>query len=282
MIARRTTLRTMDSTDLQEVIDLCDVALAVLRQADEKVEQTPPYPSTAMNNIAQALLDRGSLTPAVRGVISLKDQGPLTTAAVSLCIDTWQNGHAFAQYSGRIVAVRRIIQDNIDRLNAKKSAIPHMVFYSWQSDRTSKFNRNFIEEAIEKAIKNVASDGTIEPRLEQGPQGEPGSKSLHRAILDKIDRCGLFVADVTLISDGGKGQCNSNVMYELGYATHCLGEDRVLLICNTKHGRIEDLPFDIKHKIVLGYALGEGDDKAPVRNSLSARIEEKLRLIFSS
>jgi hypothetical protein len=272
----------MNTSDLQEIVDLCDRALEILRRVDGERDANPPLPTTAMNDIASALLDRGSLTQDVRQAFAYKDHGALTTAALALGINSWHVGHAYEQNAGKVFAVKALVQANIDRLNTLAKRVPHMVFYSWHSDRPNATNRSFIEDAIEKAIKKVAADGMVEARLEQGPQGEPGSKSLHEAILDKIDRCGVFVADVTLINDSGKGQCNSNVMYELGYATHALGVDRVVVICNTAYGRIEDLPFDVKHKIVTAYALVEGDEKAAARNALAKVLEEKFRIAFGA
>lgn len=38
------------------------------------------------------------------------------------------------------------------------------IFYSWQSDIESKYNRNFIEDALEKSVKNinkVIADGSL-------------------------------------------------------------------------------------------------------------------------
>ena len=32
------------------------------------------------------------------------------------------------------------------------------IFYSWQSDLPSKTNRNFIEDAIKKALKSINKD----------------------------------------------------------------------------------------------------------------------------
>lgn len=270
----------MDAQDLQQIVELCDNALGILRQQDTYSEPKEPFPTTAMNDIAKTLLDKGSLTQEVRKVIAIKDQGPLTTAALNLGVSSWQNGMAFQQHSGKVSAVRQILQSNIDRLNSIKTSVPHVVFYSWQSDLPNNTNRGFIERAIEIAIKKVAADGQVEPRIDQGAMDTAGSQSLHATILRKIESCGVFVADVSIVSGQGGRHCNSNVMYELGYATNFLGEDRVLLICNTEYGDIEDLPFDIKHKYVLAYKVSVDDEKAKARERLAAMIEDKIRPIF--
>ena len=63
------------------------------------------------------------------------------------------------------------------------------VFYSWQSDTDSKLNRNFIEDAIEKAIKWVNKDASEGPLLaiDKDTRGVPGSPDIVNAILQKID-----------------------------------------------------------------------------------------------
>ena len=47
------------------------------------------------------------------------------------------------------------------------------IFYSWQSDITSKLNRNFIEDALEKAIKRLGQHIEIQEALrEEGMETE--------------------------------------------------------------------------------------------------------------
>ena len=271
----------MDADNLQEIVELCDTALSVLRHHDSTPNAKEPYPTTALNNIATVLLDKNSLTQDVRSIIAISDQGRLTTLAKQLCIYSWQPGHAYSQFSGSVLEVRQILQANIERLNAKRQIIPHVIFYSWQSDHPNNTNRGLIEKALQDAIKKVAADGEIFPRLDQGAQGTAGSQSLHATILKKIEECGVFVADVSLVDKVG-GHCNSNVLYELGYATRALGEDRVLLVCNTAHGAIEKLPFDIKHKFVIGYRAEGDEDKTQERKRLASAIEEKIRPIFQN
>jgi hypothetical protein len=67
-------------------------------------------------------------------------------------------------------------------------------------------------------------------------------------------------------------------MVELGYAKKALGTKRVIMVCNTAFGRIEDLPFDIRSKGVMGYSYkGDSDDKpASARNDLRARLKSAI------
>ncbi len=46
----------------------------------------------------------------------------------------------------------------------------------------------------------------------------------------------------------GKKLINSNVAIELGYATHAVTDERVLMVFNEHYGGHEDLPFNLRHK----------------------------------
>ena len=84
------------------------------------------------------------------------------------------------------------------------------LFWSWQSDTPGKTGRFFVRDAIASAIKTLKqADDIVEPterdivedlHLDQDRQGLPGSPDLARAILEKIDRAAVFVADVTIVS----------------------------------------------------------------------------------
>src|ERR1039457_513656 len=76
------------------------------------------------------------------------------------------------------------------------------VFYSWQSDSPSNLNRSFIERALEKALKRLHSDATLENalrdtnvELDKDTQGVAGSPPIAETILRKIEDCAVFVAD---------------------------------------------------------------------------------------
>ena len=45
------------------------------------------------------------------------------------------------------------------------------IFYSWQSDITIKLNRNFIEDALEKAIKRLGQHIEIQEALREAGYG---------------------------------------------------------------------------------------------------------------
>ncbi len=138
------------------------------------------------------------------------------------------------------------------------------VFYSWQSDLPNATNRGFIGEALKKACKKIASDPTIEdaPRVDQDTKDLSGAPLIPQAIMEKIDSCQAFVADVSLCyqGPGEKVAPNPNVIYELGYAVARLSWERIILVVNDQFGKVESLPFDLEKRRALVYHAEEGEE----------------------
>jgi hypothetical protein len=137
------------------------------------------------------------------------------------------------------------------------SADGFTVFYAWQSDSPSRDNRNFIESALESALKNIQRTGTIErsPRLDKDTKDVPGIPDIASIILEKIRAADVFVADVSFVGTTGAQATNANeplpnpnVMIELGYALSELGWERIALVINTATGSPDDLPFDLRNR----------------------------------
>lgn len=127
------------------------------------------------------------------------------------------------------------------------------IFYSWQSDNDQKVTRYFIKDALEKAIKVVGREVDLdEPiRLDQDTQGVPGSPEIANTIFNKIESCGIFVADLSFIavSPTGKNIPNPNVLIELGYAYKAVSGSRIVKVMNESFGKASDgLPFDLAHR----------------------------------
>jgi len=135
------------------------------------------------------------------------------------------------------------------------------IFYSWQSDH--KNTKNLINKSLISAIKDLAGNNTLEkaPRLDKDTQGVVGSPNVVSIIKNKIDSCGIFVADVSIVdeSKGGRKLVNQNVMFELGYAIAKHSELNVVMLFNTDLGDPKDLPFDISHHRVLQFSANDDD-----------------------
>ena len=163
------------------------------------------------------------------------------------------------------------------------------VFYSWQSDISSKTNRNVIEKAIDNAIKKTNDHIENEEdkfTLDKDTLNVPGSPDIVETIIKKIDKCELFIGDITPIqtSELGKAMPNSNVLFEAGYSFGKKGSERSIFLVNEAFSSVESLPFDVKTKRILKYNLSETDLADPEKRRdivkvLSSAISTNLRLI---
>ena len=169
------------------------------------------------------------------------------------------------------------------------------VFYSWQSDLASSLNRSFIEEALQESIERLGEtaldpavrgeDGSI--LLDKDTKGVSGSPDIKRTILDKIESCSAFVADLTPVgrTPGGKALPNPNVMIEYGWALAHRGAERIVSVMNTAYGKpLRDLPFDLKSaRGPITYKLKSGQEPERVdaeKAELVAKLVDALRAVL--
>ena len=131
------------------------------------------------------------------------------------------------------------------------------IFFSWQSDLPNKTNRNLIENSIKLALKKMNQDSpySLITEIDRDTKGVLGSPDIVDSILTKIDKCSLFIADISIINSSlnGKRTPNPNVLFELGYAVKCLGWDRVICVFNSDFGDVSELPFDLRNRRFLTY-----------------------------
>lgn len=160
-----------------------------------------------------------------------------------------------------------------------------IVFYSWQSDLPNKTNRGFIEKALENAAKSICLDESIEvePVIDRDTAGVPGTPDIAETILRKVEQSQVFVCDVSITneSDPSRPTPNPNVLIELGYALKTVGASRIIMVMNTVFGGPELLPFDLRMKRVVTYAMAEeAEDRATERRKLEAVLTKGLRTIL--
>lgn len=165
------------------------------------------------------------------------------------------------------------------------------IFYSWQSDISTNINRNFIRDALEKAIKKVTESLDLDeaPRLDQDTSGVPGSPEIANSILKKIQDCAIFVPDLTIVAhtDTEEPSPNPNVLIEYGYALKAVGSERIVSIMNEYFGNAgNSLPFDMKHRRwPIRYKLSEKDSQETRKTQkklLVSQIEEALNTIIQA
>ena len=130
--------------------------------------------------------------------------------------------------------------------------------------------------------------------MDQDTDGVAGWPEITPAILEKIEQCEVFVADITPIN-GPQSDFrltpNPNVLFELGYAL-ATGSGRIRIICVANgaylpRGDLKELPFDVRGSRPLqflledqasrGVARGQEDPlRTDVREDLARRLESAL------
>lgn len=162
------------------------------------------------------------------------------------------------------------------------------IFYSWQSDLANRCNRGLIEKALETAVKAIKQHPDVEPAVrehlavDKDTKGVPGSPNIADTILGKIASADACLFDVSIVArNGERAFPNPNVLIELGYAMRAHREEKVILVANLAFGKIEDLPFDLRHKRVLTYNAPEGDEAlADERKTLAEQLQRALELVY--
>lgn len=137
------------------------------------------------------------------------------------------------------------------------------IFFSWQSD--VKGNVCFIHRKINNAVKEIAAlpemNGcTVE--YDHSTQNRSGSPEIVSTIHEKINKCDVFIGDVTPIAnikgkEAGSEKLipNPNVMAEAGFALRAIGEYRIILLMRSDMGKADGLPFDIRHRRINCFSL---------------------------
>jgi len=177
--------------------------------------------------------------------------------------------------------------DFFDRI----TAMEFTMFYAWQSDRPNSVNRRFIQDAAEAAIKALNASATLDlsPRLDQDTKDIPGMPDIAKTILDKIDSCGVFLADLTFVGstekskDAAKLIPNPNVLIELGWAMKTVGWDRIICVMNTQYGQPNLLPFDLQHRRhPIQFVAIPDRDNSDAKKGLAKDIQLALKSIIES
>ena len=146
----------------------------------------------------------------------------------------------------------------------------YRLFYSWQSD--NKDAKCVIRKALDTVMKQLKGNHIAIEIIEGG--GGEGFISIEDAVRMKIQRCDIFVGDVTPVGNvvmKGKLLPNANVMYEMGIATECLTADRIIAVAMAGDWKVENMPFDFNHYSMVWFK-GESDIKA-----LTERIKDRIR-----
>jgi hypothetical protein len=146
------------------------------------------------------------------------------------------------------------------------------VFYAFQADRPAHLCRDFIRNALNSAVEILEHrPGLEEIVVLEGSAGIPGAPSIPDEIVNRIEHCGVFVADLTVVTSyscgaGGRNKLssNGNVLLETGIASGTGKKwGRIIFVANEAFGPVESLIFDVRHREVK--ALYKLQDSSPNR-----------------
>jgi len=143
----------------------------------------------------------------------------------------------------------------------------YKVFFAFQMDTDDKFNKGFIQSALEMAIERFKKEG-ITIKLDFGFRGTPGTPLLIEEMLKKSYESDMVLVDLTFTSSKNwfkakkysafgkeirffdaveeKKSSNPNVLLETGYAWAQKGYYRTLAVMNTAYGNPDELSVDLK------------------------------------
>lgn len=158
------------------------------------------------------------------------------------------------------------------------------VFFSWQSDLSANQTRNFIEKSIEMAASLLPDSILLVP--DEATRNRFGSPDIVNSIFEKIDKCDLFIADVSVVghyslptADSDEPETkylpNPNVLLELGYAAARISWDRCICLANSKFGAFSLLPFDLNHRRITDYSY-EGSTRKKKLSEIAEIIKDTV------
>ncbi len=177
-----------------------------------------------------------------------------------------------------------LLGDEVNRRRASSKGTPQfVVFYCWQSDLPGRVNRNFIRDALAAAATLVATKSGVKVTIDQDTKNVAGSPIISETILKKIAEANGVIFDTTFVtSPRAKRKCpNPNVMLEAGFGIGKLEWDRVVAVLNTRYGKVEDLPFDMRHRrCTVTYRLDDGAT-AQERKQVREKLAEELAKVIN-
>ena len=160
-----------------------------------------------------------------------------------------------------------------------------IIFYSWQSDLPNNQNRSFIETCLKRTLKEIKSEVvSLDVVIDRDTKDVIGTPDISASIFSKIDKCSIFIADISFINSqyGGRLTPNPNVLIELGYAAKTIGWNNIICVFNNEYGKVENLPFDLRFRRPLTYRVNETSNKAVERKKLTKTLKTAIHSIIQS
>lgn len=156
------------------------------------------------------------------------------------------------------------------------------IFYSWQSDIRSKYNRQFINNCLDECKKKLNKKINLQYSIDKATENRLGTIDITESIFSKICEANVFIGDVTPINSDSQTKSkvpNPNVLIELGYAASQIGWENIICIQNLAFGGFNDLPFDLRQRRTLTYKLDGYSTKKEYENEKKLLIEKLIEII---
>lgn len=271
----------METSFYRELAEMAEEAIQELERFEISGDSLPGKTFDKIRAVAVPCLDGQQINQSIKDDLPIRDHLDFEKAIFSL-----KKFNSLIGGKGNNQGIRdylEYLKAKANQLSSKKlTKIQHKVFYSWQSSLPNKTNRGLIKSCIEKAIKDINENISIELRvsLDSDTSNTPGSPDIIHTILNKIDNSSIFIADVSLVNNS---QPNSNVMFELGYAMKALGDPNIIMIFNESFGNTKDLPFDLGFKRQTLYKCGKSEtDLMPIKKVLTEKLKSAITLILKA
>ncbi|MGB7327532.1 MAG: hypothetical protein WBD31_21830 [Rubripirellula sp.] len=160
------------------------------------------------------------------------------------------------------------------------------IFYCWQSDTNSSHGRYLIAEALDEAARRVNEfpGNAFRILIESDATNASGLPDIPETILRRIREADAVVSDLTFIAvsndqESPKHCSNPNVLFELGYAMHSVGPERLICVMNEAHGEAKHQIFDLAHRrYPIRFTSPEPEKRSRKENvtSLANHLEEAI------
>lgn len=175
------------------------------------------------------------------------------------------------------------------------------IFYSWQTETDTKYNKNFILTCIEKAVKALSRKPEfkdVEFIIQEGVTDEPGSPGVASKINDeRIPNCDIFIADLSVVNQIGwlakwiqkkfdnkefRPSQNNNVIKEYGVAYNAVGVEKIIGVLNNTYGSPKEnpnnIPFDLRHlRFPVSYTYSSKTNKEKSQKELLEGLTTAIR-----
>lgn len=133
------------------------------------------------------------------------------------------------------------------------------IFFSWQTDVNKQILKKFVDDCMEE-IKKSNEDTFVLIYKYYPADNTSGSPDIVNLIENDIKNCDIFIADLTTVGmtkednsvTNNKYLQNSNVCYELGYASRELPYENIIILTD---GNAENLFFDIRQHRISFYKI---------------------------